>query len=268
MQGFSVPLSPRGLASLTPTPPWFYAGNLLVVDYAADPGAVEEVLPPGLTPDPDDPGGCVAFFADWQYAGRDGGEAADPARGQYQEFLLLVNAFHEGAAVHTCPYIYVDKDNAMARGWIQGWPKKFGQVHTTRPFPLPSPAAPQVAAGGRFGASLSANGRRIAEATVTLVGVSPDPVFLGRRPVINVRHFPRLTAGWHGRPAVHELVRSQFSRVARTDVWEGAATLAYFAAPDAELDALAPRLVRRGYRYSTAFQVDDLDVLADLTQHA
>jgi hypothetical protein len=50
MQGFSVPLSPRGLASLTPTPPWFYAGNLLVVDYAADPGAVEEVLPPGLTP--------------------------------------------------------------------------------------------------------------------------------------------------------------------------------------------------------------------------
>lgn len=27
-------------------------------------------------------------------------------------------------------------------------------------------------------------------------------------------------------------------------------------------------VVRRGYRYSTAFQVDDLDVLDDLTQHA
>jgi hypothetical protein len=46
------------------------------------------------------------------------------------------------------------------------------------------------------------------------------------------------------------------------------ATLAYFPAPDAELDALAPRSVRRGYRYGTAFQVGDLDVLADLTQHA
>jgi len=139
-------------------------------------------------------------------------------------------------------------------------------VHTTRPFPLPTPAAPQVAAGGAFGASLSANGRRLAEATLTLERVSEDPVFLGRRPVVNVRHFPRLTAGQHDTPAVHELVRSLLSGATRTDIWEGAATLAYFPAPDAELDALAPRWVRRGYRYSTAFQVDDLEVLTDLTQ--
>lgn len=45
----------------------------------------------------------------------------------------------------------------------------------------------------------------------------------------------------------------------------GEATLAYYAAPEQELDALAPVQVRRGYRYSSAFQVDDLDVLKDLT---
>lgn len=265
LRGFSVPLSPQGRAGLTPAPPWFYAGNLLLVDYEAEPAAIAEVLPPGLTPDPQDPGGCVAFFVDWQYASMAGDEPADPVRSQYHEFLLLVNAVYDGERVQTCPYIYVDRDVSMARGWIQGWPKKMGEVHTTRAFPLPSPAAPQIAAGGRFGASLSANGRRLAEATVTLERVSADPVFLGRRPVVNVRHFPRLSAGRHDKPAVHELVRSRLSGATRTDVWEGEATLAYHAAPEQELDALAPVRVRRGYRYSSAFQVDDLDVLQDLT---
>ena len=178
-----------------------------------------------------------------------------------------MNAVYDGERVQTCPYIYVDRDVSMARGWIQGWPKKIGEVHTTRAFPLPSMAAPQVAAGGRFGASLSANGRRLAEATVTLERASQssdEPVFLGRRPVVNVRHFPRLTAGQRDRPAVHELVRSRLGGAASTEIWEGEATLSYHPAPDQELDALAPTRVRRGYRYSTAFQVDDLDVLQDL----
>jgi hypothetical protein len=81
------------------------------------------------------------FFVDWQYASTSGEELTDPVRSQYHEFLVLVNAVYEGTAVQTCPYIYVDRDTSMARGWIQGWPQKLGQVHTTRPFPLPSPAA-------------------------------------------------------------------------------------------------------------------------------
>lgn len=216
-----------------------------------------------------DRNGCVAFFVDWQYAGSAGEEALDPVRGQYHEFVLLVNAERDGVRVQTCPYIDVDRDVSMARGWIQGWPKKIGEVHTTRAFPLASPAAPQVVAGGRFGASLSANGRRLAEATLVLEHVSrdsDDPVYLGRRPVLDVRHFPRLTAGRHDDPAVHELVRSRFGGVDRTEIWEGAAALALHPAPDQELDALAPTRVRRGYRYSTTFQVDDLEVLQDFTQ--
>lgn len=264
MKGFSVPLSPQGRASLTPPPPWFYAGNLLLVDYQADAEAVRAVLPPGLEPDPEDPTGCLAFFVDWSYASTAGDEPLDPVRSQYHEFLLLVNATHDDVRVQTCPYIYVDRDVSMARGWIQGWPKKLGSVHTTRSFPLPTPAAPQSGVGGVYGGSLSANGRRLAEATVELEAVSADPVYLGRRPVINVRHFPRLTAGQQDRPAVHELVRSCLSNVSRTDVWEGPATLAMFDAPGEELAALAPQHLRRGYRYSTAFQVDDLEVLADL----
>ena len=281
LKGFSVPLSPEGRASLTPVPPWHYAGEVLVVDFAADPAAVRAVLPPHLEPDPADPGGCVAFFVAWQYASEGGEEYLDPARSQYNELILLVNALyrrpngasggpgdpggpHQGAAaqpVHTCPYIYVDKDTSMARGWIQGWPKKYGEVHTTRAFPLASKAAPRVEPGGRFGGTLAANGRRLAEAVVQLEKVSDDPVYLGKRPVVNLRYFPQLAGGGKAKPPVCELVRSKMSGVQSTEVWEGEATLDFFSAPDNELDVFRPVAVRRGYRYGMTMTIDDLEVL-------
>jgi hypothetical protein len=269
LKGFSVPLSPEGRASLTSVPPWHYAGEVLVVDFAADPAAVRAVLPPHLEPDPQDPGGCVAFFVAWQYASESGEEYLDPARSQYNEFILLVNAIRVPEAadtaaaqpVHTCPYIYVDKDTAMARGWIQGWPKKHGDVHTTRAFPLISKAAPRMEQGGRFGGTLAANGRRLAEAVVELERVSDDPVYLGRRPVVNLRYFPQLAGGGTARPPVCELARSVMSGVQRTEVWEGEATLDFYPAPDNELDAFQPVAVRRGYRYSMTMTIDDLEVL-------
>jgi acetoacetate decarboxylase len=264
LQGFSLPLSPEGRASLTCTPPWHYAGTLLIVDFEADRDTLRATLPPRLEPDPSDPGGAVALFISWQYASEAGDEYLDPVRSQYHEFMLLLNASYRGHAVHTCPYIYVDKDTSLARGWIQGWPKKIGEVHMTAESPLVTKAAPRLEPGGRFGGTLSANGRRLAEAVVTLERVSDDPVYLGKRPVINMRYFPQLAGGGHAQPPVWELVRSILADVRRTEVWEGAADLRFFPAPDQELDALQPVRVRRGYRYSMAFTLDDLEVLEQL----
>ena len=55
-QGYSLPLSPTGRASLVPSPPWHYVGDFVVVDYWADPAAVAAVLPPGMEPYAADPG--------------------------------------------------------------------------------------------------------------------------------------------------------------------------------------------------------------------
>jgi len=268
LKGFSVPLSPEGRATLAPAPPWFYVGNVLVIEFWADPDAVAAVLSPGLVPDPDDPGRCVAFFVDWQYASDGGQEPLDPVRSQYHEFILLADARHRGEPVSTCPYIYVDSDASMARGWIQGWPKRLGAVHTTRTFGLSSPAAPVIEPGATFAGTLAAGGRRLAEGAVTLQAVSAEPVVLGSRPIVNVRHFPRLDAAGQRSPAVHELVRSILSDVQRSDVWEGSAHLELFDAPDHELFALRPQRSGRGFRYTTSFRVDDLEVIEPVPQPA
>src|SRR5205085_6118473 len=91
-RGYSPPLSPTGSASLVPSPPWHYVGDFLVIEYWADPAAVAAVLPPGLSPFADDPGRCAALFVDWQSCSDGGGELLDPARSQYKEFFIVVNA--------------------------------------------------------------------------------------------------------------------------------------------------------------------------------
>jgi hypothetical protein len=59
-------------------------------------------------------------------------------------------------------------------------------------------------------------------------------------------------------------VRSILSDARRTEVWEGEADIEFFPAPDNELDAFRPVAVRRGYRYSMAMTIDDLEVLEEL----
>jgi len=43
LQGYTIPRSPAGRASLVPAPPWHYVGDFLVVDFWADPDAAAQV---------------------------------------------------------------------------------------------------------------------------------------------------------------------------------------------------------------------------------
>jgi len=263
LSGYTVPRTPRGQASLVPPPPWHYVGDFLVVDFHADPDAAASLLPAGLEPHPD-AGRAAAVFVDWQSCSERGDELSDPVRSQYREFYLVVSALLEGEEVTTCPFIWVDRDFALARGWIQGFPKKLGEVWVTRAFALECQANPGVRAGARFGASCSARGRELARASLTLERISDTGSVHTAPPLVNVRHFPRLAAGRHDDPAVHELVRARSRDRHLSPVWEGAAQLELFDAPAEEHTLLAPVRLDRGYRFTFAYTVDDLETVRGL----
>ena len=264
VRGYSAPRSPAGRASLVPPPPWHYIGDFLVIEYWADPDAVAAVLPEGLEPYPDDPGRAAALFVDWQSRSEAGAELLDPARSQYREFFLVVNALLEGEHVTTCPYIWVDRDFALARGWVQGFPKKLGSIWITRTFGLTAAADPGVGPGSTFGGTCAAYDRRLADGTVTLERLAETGPTHNDPPLINVRHFPRLESGRHDEPAVHELVRARSRDRAISAVWEGAATLELYDAPHEEHAALAPVRVGTGFRFTFAYTVDDLETVREL----
>lgn len=262
LKGFSVPLSPSGKSSLTNLPPWHYSSDCLVVEYWADPKAIADVLPPGVTLDEASDGRAFFWFLDWQFTGSND-EVTDPARYQYREAFLLVEALFEGTRINYCPYIFVDNDAAISRGWAQGFPKKHASVFQTRTFAAPSAAAAPLAAGSRFGGSVAAHGERLATARVQLEEKVGDPSTVFNRPTTMRRYFPQLAKELQSKPPVDQLTMSLTDNLAIVDVWAGSAELKIPEVDGEEMHLLAPRKVGRGYRLGMSYSVTDLRILKD-----
>lgn len=93
-----------------------------------------------------------------------------------------------------------------------------------------------------------------------------SPRGLAGRPIVNMRHFPRLAAGQHDNPAVHELVMSIMDNPKMADAWTGEGQLTLPVAEGEEISDLAPVRVGAGYRVSMSYTVTDLKTLVDGNQ--
>jgi acetoacetate decarboxylase len=263
LKGFNYPLTPKGKSTLNPAPPWHYSADFLDIEFWSDPSAIAAVLPAGLDPDPSAKGHGNALFYDWQFSGENE-EYLDPARYQYREFFILVDALFNGKAVSYCPYIFVDNDAALARGWTQGYPKRIGQVFQTRYFAATGKAGPSLASGSKFAASLTAGGQRLAEALVILKEPVTDRSRLSQRPIINLLHCPRLAADKRDQPALDELVENVPHDVKIEQAWIGEGSLILPVCRGEEISDLAPVRCGKGVRASMAYIVDDLKTVRDL----
>ncbi len=144
-------------------------------------------------------------------------------------------------------FIWVDKDFAMVRGHLQGYPKKLGSIQPDPPgHRRTRRAAPR--AGGRFAVTLAAYDRRLAEATVTLTREADAANgFVNGRPMLHHRWSPRIEVD-----GTDTLCRGR-DDVAGVDVELGPAwrrrraELELFDSPVEELTSLAPREVLGGY---------------------
>lgn len=263
LNGFNYPLTPKGKSTLNPPPPWYYSSDFLDIEFWADSAAVAAVLPRGLDADRSANGHANALFYDWQFSGGNE-EYLDPARYQYREFFILVDALFEGTPVAYCPYIFVDNDAAIARGWSQGYPKRLGQVFQTRYYAATGKAGPALAPGAKFAGSITSAGHRLADGLVTLREPVKDLSALKQLPIVNLLHTSRLAAGQQDKPAVHELVENVPHDVKIEQAWIGDGLLTLPVCRGEEVSDLAPLRCGKGIRASLAYIVDDLKTLKDL----
>jgi acetoacetate decarboxylase len=251
LSGWTLPQTPSGRSATVPAPPWHYSGEVIAVDFTADPARVAELLPPGFTAKGD--GSCTLFFCDWASAAeRDPRVKDDPAKGQYKEAYVVLHGRFDGRRAGRVPCIWVDSELSLLRGLIQGFPKKLGEVHMTRPVEIGRGGA-RKAPGERFAAHVSSLGRRLATASVTIREAAPGAQpGGGGGPLIHTRHWPSLEGET---PAIHELSLVSVTDVENGPMWRGEATLEFGQSEFEELDLLAPRSVGPGFVYSTAFSV-------------
>src|ERR1019366_4529395 len=251
LKGLPYPRTPSGRASLLPPTPWHYSGDLLTVEYRTDPSAIASLLPPdvNLAHDDEDPGAVAFIWADWQSCGADGAELLDPIRSQYREAFVVVRCRYGDQLYSRCLFIWVDKDFALVRGYLQGYPKKFGSIHQTRPVTR-GLAGPRLEAGATFGMTLAANDRRLAQATVTLAGTSDVGAFVNGHAMLHHRWFPGIELD--GRDSLAEVVTTSGTNVELGPAYVGTATLELFDSPSEELLSIAPREIIGGYFRSVA----------------
>jgi acetoacetate decarboxylase len=217
---------------------------MITVEYRAHPDRVAELLPAGATLADDDPGAVALVWADWQSSGDDFSEILDPVRSQYRECFVVIRCRWEGDTWSRCPYIWVDKDFALVRGYHQGYPKKLGDIWMTRPITV-GKAGPRLEAAGRFGATLSVNGRRIARAQIELTHTVDSPGFVNGHPMLHNRFWPAIESD--GSASMDELVTMSGYDGEVADVWAAAADIELFDAPTEEIARLEPIEVIGGY---------------------
>ncbi len=243
LKGFVFPRTATGRSSILPPPPWHYSGDLLTIEYRTDPDRVIELLPEALEP-AEDPGAVALVWADWQSCGDTFEELLDPVRAQYREAFFVIRGRYQGEHVSRCAYIWVDSDFSMVRGHYQGYPKKLGSIHMTRPVAY-GKAGPRLEPGGRFGATLAANDRRLAEATFTITGTSDQGGFVNSHAMYHSRYLPAVEPD--AAPALDELVAMKTQDVEAGPVYVGDAELRLFDSPTEEFDKLAPHEIIGGY---------------------
>ncbi|MGE5475481.1 MAG: acetoacetate decarboxylase family protein [Bacteroidales bacterium] len=235
LNGLTPPYTPSGRSALVAPPPWHYAGQILSLAFAVDKAAAQALLPDGFG---SATGRAYGHFCDWQ-ATTDGWELEDPAYAQYREFFVLVEAERAGGSGLYCPFIYVDQDISLARGWLQGWPKKLGSVWVTRSYDLDHPAAAPRRAGTRLGATLAVKDRRLAEAAVTLDGSDGARLGFLALPTFGLITRPSLIGGADAGTPI--LARAVVEGMVAGSFHGGSASLSFLPSPRDELADLAPR---------------------------
>jgi acetoacetate decarboxylase len=236
---------------MLPAPPWHYSGEVIAVDFTADPERAAGYVPDGFEPIGD--GSCSFVFCDWSSAAdHDPRIKADPSKGQYKEAYLVVHGTWDGRRAGRVPFIYVDSELSIVRGLIQGFPKKLGDIHMTRPVEI-GRGGSRKAPGEAFRAHVSAHGRRAVDLTVTIDEAREKTYPKGvAAPLVHTRLWPAIDGD---EPAVHEISRGTIEGFELGTIWHGAAELEIGTPEHDEIADLAPTRVGDGWVLSMAFSV-------------
>ena len=149
-----------------------------------------------------------------------------------------------GKTYSRCVYIWVDKDYAVMRGQFQGYPKKIGSIHLTRPTTV-GKAGPRLEQGGTFGATLAAYDHRLIQAKFTIESESEHAGFVNALPMVHNRWMPSIECD--GKDSLDEVVTMSGYDAEIGLTFQGSFEIDFFNSPVEEFQLLSPEELIKGY---------------------
>ena len=171
MEGFFYPRTATGRSSIIPTPPWYYSGDLLTIEYRTDPARVAELLPDRSSWPPTIRVRSALIWADWQSCSGTREELLDPVRSQYKEAFAVVRCSFQGAPTPAASSSGSTRTSPSPGGCIRAIPRS--SAPCGRPAASVRPGRAADRGRGVFGATLAAGDRRLAQASCAARGVAP-----------------------------------------------------------------------------------------------
>jgi len=240
---WSSPITSTGKSALVPPGPWIYGMTGIGALYSVEPASLR-----GIVPRPLEPTGRVFMYIVEiiSQSTRDPELSYQfPDLLQYNEAAFFVEVSLGGEHYAYCPFMYVDTDLALLRGYVVGFPKKIARITYTKIHPLlhgePGP-------GLRLVGFVARSLYLLIKLGVEIGGGEVKDMPLLRR-LLLLRYFPAMGEGLSG---VEELVN--LNADIKVNGWRGVGRLEVMDSPNDELSPLSPTGDVEGYYFHMLFK--------------
>ncbi|TRM87774.1 acetoacetate decarboxylase, partial [Sulfolobus sp. E3] len=189
---------------------------------------------------------------DWVYQ--------DPDLTQYMEGAIGLKVYYKGNHYLYFPFMWVDKDWALVRGWLDGYPKKIAKIAMTKLHPL-LPKYNKPGKGLKLGGYTIRGGNLMFRLQVELEEKSDSVPTKDFGPFLNIRYFP---SRGDGELDLLEIVSRVRDENVLGEVWKGKANIELGGYVNDEVDVLKLEEVKGGYYFTAYFKVTSTKLIERL----
>ncbi|MEM4971266.1 MAG: acetoacetate decarboxylase family protein [Sulfolobales archaeon] len=250
MGAYTHVITESGRSSIVPEGPYHYGVEYIAVHLKVNSDKAQKLLPKFLRAS-DEAWIYVADFVtvhgkniEWIYR--------VPDMTQYKEAAIALKVYYEGRPYSYFPFMWVDKDWALIRGWLNGYPKKIAEIVMSKINPL-NPVLGEISRGTRLGGYCSRLGRRLLTIVVELEEETTEIPLRGFGPTLTYRHFPATYKGQQELSEVLEIIRSNY-RLGRA--WRGRGEVEIGYGDNDEVDLIEPLSILGGYYYTAGYTIE------------
>ncbi|WP_202319814.1 acetoacetate decarboxylase family protein [Archaeoglobus neptunius] len=131
---WTPPYSKSGKSALVASGPWNYAMDAIAAHFKCESEQLDSILPEGFRAY----GEGYVYFAEIVSQSPNFPELNYEAPGlvQYKELAVFLKVEFKGRKYAYCPFMYVDNDVSLLRGFVAGFPKKLAVIDITKQHPL------------------------------------------------------------------------------------------------------------------------------------